>query len=72
MSVAGKVHNGIYILEEDHKTFIDNYVKSTIRDLIRVGDYVNGSRVTEINRKYNYLVVVDEDYGIKMKILNQS
>ena len=45
MSTRGKLHKGIYILEEDYKTFIDNNVKSAIIDLIEVGDYVNGDLV---------------------------
>jgi hypothetical protein len=45
MSTRGKLHKGIYILEEDYKTFIDNNVKNTIIDLIEAGDYVNGYKV---------------------------
>lgn len=48
MSTRGKLYKGIYILEEDYKTFIDNNVKNTIIDLIEVGDYVNGYIVLEI------------------------
>lgn len=48
MSTRGKLHKGIYILEEDYKTFIDNNVKNTIIGLIEVGDYVNGYKVYEV------------------------
>lgn len=45
MSTRGKLHKGIYIFEEDYKTFIDTNVKNTIIELIEKGDYVNGEEV---------------------------
>lgn len=48
MSTRGKLHKGIYIFEEDYKTFIENNVKNAIIDLIEVGDYVNGLQVIEV------------------------
>ena len=43
--LPGGLHKGIYLLEEDYEMFIENNVKSTIIDLIEVGDYVNGKQV---------------------------
>ena len=45
MSTKGKLYKGIYVLEENYKTFMNNNVKNVIIDLIEVGDYVNGYKV---------------------------
>ena len=51
MATRGKLHKGIYIFEEDYKTFIDTNVKNTIIELIEKGDYVNGEKVIRIYEK---------------------
>ena len=63
MSTRGKLHKGIYILEEDYKTFIDNNVKSAIIDLIKVGDYVNGYKIYSIYDDDKYV----NEYNLKHK-----
>ena len=45
----GKLREGIAILEEDYRYFIDNNVKQKPIDLIEIGDYVNDLKITSIN-----------------------
>ena len=52
-----------------NENFIDeeDIIKSSpnIIDLIEVGDYVNGERVVDINQKYKYLELSDEEITTK-------
>lgn len=65
MATGGKIYNGIYILEEDYKDFVNNNIKENIIDLIQEGDYVNGDKVlfkdTGIAHNQNLVVCLGND-----------
>lgn len=67
MATGGKMHKGIYVLEEDYGTFIDNNVKDTIIDLIEVGDYVNGELVEYIDVDSYKDYVINNGYWCKQE-----
>ena len=62
MSTRGKLHKGIYIFEEDYKTFIDTNVKNTIIDLIEVGDVITFQEDEDV---YRVLQIPSKEWGFK-------